>query len=55
MDGFGPLLGQNYKKSSHNEGHDKKVVDLLAELQTKKDFFMTQLDWSTGIVIMTKK
>ena len=37
------------------EGHDKKVVDLLAELQTKKDFFMTQLDWSTGIVIMTKK
>jgi len=37
------------------EGHGSKVVDLIAYLETRNDFFLVKLDWSTGLILMTKK
>jgi predicted O-methyltransferase YrrM len=37
------------------EGHDKKVEKLLDYLASRDDFNLTQLDWSTGIIVMSKK
>ena len=37
------------------EGHEKKVEKLIKYLNCREDFYLTQLDWSTGIIIMTKK
>jgi len=36
------------------EGHADKVTNLLTYLSKRDDFFMTQLNWSTGVVIATK-
>lgn len=37
------------------DGHDKKVEKLLDYLASRDDFNLTQLDWSTGIIVMSKK
>ena len=37
------------------EGHDKKVEKLIDNLASCDDFNLTQLDWSTGIIVMSKK
>ncbi|WP_435622545.1 O-methyltransferase [Flagellimonas sp.] len=37
------------------EGHGKKAEKLLETLAKRKDFIITRLDWSTGIVIAVKK
>jgi predicted O-methyltransferase YrrM len=36
-------------------GHEKNVERLIAELEARKDITLTKLNWSTGIVIVTKK
>jgi len=36
-------------------GHEKNVERLINELETRKDITLTKLNWSTGIVIVTKK
>ena len=36
-------------------GHEKNVERLNNELETRKDITLTKLNWSTGIVIVTKK
>ena len=36
-------------------GHDKKVADLITKLEERKDLLVTKLNWSTGIIIVTKK
>ncbi|MEO9804349.1 MAG: methyltransferase domain-containing protein [Reichenbachiella sp.] len=36
------------------EGHEEKAMELLKYLATRKDFILTQMSWSTGLVIATK-
>ncbi len=37
------------------EGHENKAATLVSALSRKENFTMTKLNWSTGIVICTKK
>ncbi len=37
------------------KGHHKKVNNLIDYLEKREDFNMTKLDWSTGIILMTRK
>ena len=37
------------------EGHGSKVVALITYLETRKDFFMSKLNWSTGLILMTRR
>jgi len=37
------------------EGHQDNVNQLIAYLEDRADFSITKLDWSTGVVIMTKR
>ena len=37
------------------EGHLEKVEDLIEYLQKRKDFNLTQMNWSTGIIVAAKK
>lgn len=36
------------------EGHAEKAVKLVEQLENHTDFTLTKLNWSTGIIIMTK-
>ena len=36
------------------EGHQKKVENLIAELDARKDLSLIKMNWSTGILIATK-
>jgi predicted O-methyltransferase YrrM len=37
------------------DGHQKNVDKLIEYLENRKDFNLTKMNWSTGIIIMTKK
>jgi len=37
------------------EGHKDNVDRLIEFLETRNDFYLTKINWSTGIIIMTKK
>ena len=37
------------------EGHDKLAQQLIADLEARDDFMMTKMNWSTGIIVMTRK
>ena len=37
------------------DGHQKKVDELIRFLESKQAFSITPIDWSTGIIIMTKQ
>lgn len=37
------------------EGHEKKAEKLIDYLENREDFNLTKMDWSTGIIIATKK
>ena len=37
------------------EGHHEKAADLLTYLEQREDFNLTKMNWSTGIIIMSKK
>lgn len=37
------------------DGHDKKAADLITYLESREDFCLTKMNWSTGIVIAVKK
>jgi len=36
------------------DGHDKKVTDFINVLEKRNDLSLTKLNWSTGIIIITK-
>lgn len=36
-------------------GHDKKVIDFIYMLEMRKDLVLTKMNWSTGIIIISKK
>ncbi|GGH26799.1 O-methyltransferase [Paenibacillus segetis] len=42
-------------QSNWPEGHGDKVQELIAYLETKTEFHLAKLDWSTGIIMMTRK
>lgn len=37
------------------EGHAEKASKLISYLENRADFSLTKMDWSTGIIIMTKR
>ena len=37
------------------EGHSEKAKNLTAYLESRKDLTMTKMNWSTGVIICTKK
>ena len=37
------------------DGHQEKVEKLIEYLENRKDFNLTKMNWSTGIIIATKK
>ena len=37
------------------EGHDQKAIDLVKNLETREDLFLTKQVWATGIVIGVKR
>jgi len=37
------------------DGHQEKVDQLIAYLENRKDFTLTKMDWSTGVIVMTRK
>jgi predicted O-methyltransferase YrrM len=37
------------------KGHDENVKHLVDYLEKREDFHMTKLNWSTGIILMTRK
>jgi len=36
-------------------GHDEKVRSFISVLESRNDLLMTKMNWSTGIIIITKK
>jgi len=36
-------------------GHGEKVEELINKIEGRTDLFLTKLNWSTGIIIVTKK
>nr|WP_298789995.1 class I SAM-dependent methyltransferase [uncultured Allomuricauda sp.] len=36
------------------QGHDKKASELIQILEAKKDFTITKMDWSTGLIVAVK-
>ncbi len=36
-------------------GHKEKVAELIQKIEDRQDLFMTRINWSTGIVVVTKK
>ncbi|WP_246246803.1 hypothetical protein [Paenibacillus lemnae] len=37
------------------EGHGDKVEELITYLESRNDFFMSKLNWSSGLIFMTRK
>jgi len=37
------------------EGHEDNVNQLVAYLDSREDFSLTKMDWSTGVILMTKR
>ncbi len=37
------------------EGHEDKVDNLIEYLERREDFTLTKMNWSTGIILMTRK
>lgn len=37
------------------KGHSEKASQLISELETKDAFYLTKMNWSTGVILMTKK
>lgn len=37
------------------EGHQENVDKLIAYLESREDFSLTKMDWSTGVIIMTRR
>lgn len=42
-------------QSNWPEGHDKKATALMEVLRSKQDFFVTNLSWASGLVIVVRK
>ena len=36
------------------EGHERYVAELISYLETRKDFTLTKMNWSTGLIVAVK-
>lgn len=41
-------------QANWTEGHLEKATNLINYLEKREDFSLTKMNWSTGIIIMTK-
>lgn len=37
------------------DGHGEKVIELAKHLESREDFYLSKLNWSTGLILMTRK
>lgn len=42
-------------QSNWPEGHNEKAENLITDLEARKDLTITKMNWSTGVIICTKK
>ncbi|WP_190810825.1 O-methyltransferase [Flagellimonas sp. S3867] len=49
------LIDDMVRQPNWPDGHDKIANQLISKLETRDDFLMTKMNWSTGIIMMTKK
>lgn len=49
------LIDDMLPQENWPEGHNEKARNLVKYLESREDFILTKLSWSTGIVICTKK
>ena len=49
------IIDDMIKQPNWPDGHQENVDRLIKYLEQRKDFSITKLNWSTGIVISTKK
>ena len=49
------VIDDMVRQSNWPDGHDKIAKKLIGKLETRDDFFIIKMTWSTGIIIMTKK
>lgn len=42
-------------QSNWPDGHQENVDKLIEYLEKREDFSLTKMNWSTGVIIMTKK
>ena len=48
------IIDDMQEQANWPEGHAEKAAKLLAYLETRQDFSITNMNWSTGIVLATK-
>lgn len=49
------IIDDMLPQSNWPEGHQEKVDILISYLEERKDFNLTKLNWSTGIIIASRK
>lgn len=49
------VIDDMLKQPNWPEGHHEIANELIHTLEARNDFVLTKLNWSTGIVVMTKK
>lgn len=49
------LIDDMLPQENWPEGHNEKASNLVKYLESREDFILTKLSWSTGIIICTKK
>lgn len=48
------LIDDMLPQENWPEGHAEKADDLIQYLETRDDFLVTKISWSTGIILCTK-
>ena len=48
------IIDDMKEQANWPEGHAEKAAKLIAYLETRQDFSITKMNWSTGIVLATK-
>jgi len=49
------VIDDMIEQDSWPDGHSEKAEKLIVELEAKENFAMVKLNWSSGIIIMTKQ
>lgn len=49
------IVDDMLQQSNWPEGHYEKAANLVKNLESSNDFFVTKLHWATGIIIAVKK
>lgn len=49
------VIDDMLRQSNWPEGHEEKANALIRELESRNDLWITEMNWSTGIVIASRK